>query len=73
VEGTRGAILLAWKGSVCQHLNSRIDRFSISAQFVHEGGVQWWFTGVYGPQTDALNVSRLADRVLLADWVLLAD
>jgi hypothetical protein len=36
-DGTHGGILLAWKGSVCQHLNTRIDRFLISAQFAHEG------------------------------------
>jgi exonuclease III len=30
VDGTRGGILLAWRGSVCRHLNSRIDSFSLS-------------------------------------------
>jgi hypothetical protein len=60
-DGTRGVILLAWKGSVCQHLNTRIDRFLISAQFAHEGGVQWWFTGVYGPQTDELKLQFLKE------------
>jgi exonuclease III len=78
VEGTRGGILLAWKGSVCQHLNSRIDRFSISAQFVREGGVQWWFTGVYGPQTDALKLQFLQELHLVRQdsagpWVLGGD
>jgi exonuclease III len=32
MDGTRSGILLAWKGSVCQHLNSRIDNFSLSVK-----------------------------------------
>jgi exonuclease III len=55
-DGTHGGVLLASKGSICQHLNTRIDMFSISGQFAHEGGVPWWFTGVYSPQTDELKL-----------------
>jgi exonuclease III len=29
-DGTRGGVLLAWKGSTCQGLNTRIDTFSLS-------------------------------------------
>jgi exonuclease III len=32
--GTRSGILMAWKGSVCRVLNSRIDTYSVSVQFV---------------------------------------
>jgi exonuclease III len=38
MDGTRGGILLSWKGSVCQHINSRIDTFSLSVQFAHGEG-----------------------------------
>jgi exonuclease III len=58
-DGTRGGILLAWKGCVRQRLNTRIDTCSLLAQFAHEDGVPWWFTGVYGPQSDALKVQFL--------------
>jgi exonuclease III len=77
-DGARGGILLAWKGSVCQHLNTRIDRFSISAQFAHEGGVPWWFMGVYGPQTDELKLQFLQElrhvrQDCIGPWVLGGD
>lgn len=36
--GTRGGILLAWKSHVCSVLATRIDAFSVSAQFDSDGG-----------------------------------
>jgi hypothetical protein len=60
-DGTHGGILLAWKGSVCQHLNTRTDMFSVSDQFSQEGGVPWRFTGVYGPQTNELKLLFLQE------------
>lgn len=51
-NGTCGGILIAWKGAVCQAISSRIDIFSASVQFVGLDGVNWCFTGVYGPQED---------------------
>jgi exonuclease III len=59
--GTRGGILLAWKSHVCSVLATRIDAFSVSAQFDSDGGSPWWFTGVYGPQTDDLKVQFLQE------------
>jgi hypothetical protein len=56
VDGTRGGILLAWRGSVCRHLNSRIDSFSLSVQFTHDEGDPWLFTRVYGPQSEVLKI-----------------
>jgi len=48
--GTRGGILIAWKGAVCQVISSGVDNFSVSVIFVGLDGSNWWFTGVYGPQ-----------------------
>jgi hypothetical protein len=54
--GTRGGILIAWKGCVCRALNTRIDTFSASVQFQLGDGASWWFTRVYGPQFDERKV-----------------
>jgi len=32
--GTRGGILIAWKGAVCQVISSGVDNFSVSVIFV---------------------------------------
>ena len=47
--GTRGGILIAWKGNVCKALATRVDVFFVSVQFDQTEGSLWWFTGVYGP------------------------
>jgi exonuclease III len=60
-SGTRGGILLAWKGSVCRVLHSRINTFSVSVQFEQSEGPPWWFTGVYGPQLDNLKIHFLKE------------
>jgi exonuclease III len=52
-DGTRGGILIAWKGSIVQALSSRVDRFSVSVHFMEAEGHNWWFTGMYGPQDDS--------------------
>jgi exonuclease III len=77
-DGTRGGILLAWKGSVCQHINSRIDTFSLSVQFAHGEGVPWWFVGVYGSQSDVLKLQFLQELWLVRQgcagpWVVGGD
>jgi exonuclease III len=54
--GTRGGILLAWKGCVCKALATRVDVHSVSVQFDPLEGSPWWFTGVYGPQSDELKI-----------------
>ena len=54
--GMCGGILLAWKGSVCIALDVRIDVFSVSVWFEQLDASPWWFTGVYGPQSDALKI-----------------
>ncbi len=59
--GTCGGILLAWKGNICKVVQSRIDTFSVSAQFQREGGTAWWLTGVYGPQSDDLKIQFLQE------------
>jgi hypothetical protein len=53
---TRGGILLAWKGCTCKAIDTRIDEFSVSVQFDQVDGNPWWFTGVYGPQSDVLKI-----------------
>jgi exonuclease III len=64
-HGTRGGVLLAWKGSTCQGLNTRIDTFSLLVQFAHEGGSPWWFTGVYGAQADMQKLQFLQELCLV--------
>jgi exonuclease III len=54
--GSCGGILLAWKSSVCRVAQTRIDDFSVIAQFQQEGRSAWWFTGVYGPHSDDLKL-----------------
>ena len=60
-QGTRGGILLAWKGTVCNVINSRIDSFSVSLLIAHGGDTPWWFTGVYGPQSDNLKLAFIQE------------
>lgn len=60
-EGTRGGILIAWKSTALQSITTRIDGFSVSILFRNPDGVQWWFTGVYGPQPDAQKVLFLEE------------
>jgi exonuclease III len=50
--GTRGGVLVAWKGGSCQAVTSRVDNFSVSVLFAEQEGRNWWLTGVYGPQGD---------------------
>ncbi|KAJ1257222.1 hypothetical protein BS78_K172300, partial [Paspalum vaginatum] len=49
-DGSRGGILIAWKGACCHTISSRVDRYSVSIQFAEQEGRNWWFTGVYGPR-----------------------
>jgi exonuclease III len=60
-DGSRGGILVAWKGNVCKAIASRVDVFSVSVQFQQSEGPPWWFTGVYGPQSDVLKVQFLQE------------
>jgi exonuclease III len=59
--GTHGGILLAWKGCVCKALAMRVDIHSVSVQFDQLEGSSWWFTGVYGPQSDELKIQFLQE------------
>jgi exonuclease III len=59
--GTRGGILLAWKGCICKALAMRVDVHSVSVQFDQLEGSPWWFTGVYGPQSDELKIQFLQE------------
>lgn len=73
--GTRGGILLAWKGSVCSALQTRVDEFSILVQFNHDSNLPWWFTGVYGPQSDEkklqfLQELRMVRSVCVGPWAV---
>jgi exonuclease III len=76
-NGTRGGILIAWKGAVCQVISSRIDNFSVSVQFAGMDG-NWWFTGVYGSQEDESKIQFLRElldfRALSSEpWLLAGD
>lgn len=63
--GTRGGILLAWKGSVCRALDHRVDTYSVSIQLQRQDAPPWWFTGVYGPSVDALKPNFLQELRLV--------
>lgn len=76
--GTRGGILLAWRGNVCQAIASRVDTFLVSMLFAEQEGRNWWFTGVYGPQEDnekVLFLQELRDIRSLCSgpWLVAGD
>ncbi|WVZ94677.1 hypothetical protein U9M48_040542 [Paspalum notatum var. saurae] len=60
-DGSRGGILIAWKGACCHAISSRVDRYSVSIQFAEQEGRNWWFTGVYGPQEDEHKIQFLQE------------
>ena len=60
-NGTRGGLLIAWKGCSCQAVASRVDTYSASVLFSEQEGRNWWFTGVYGPQEDDEKVMFLQE------------
>lgn len=37
-QGTRGGILIAWKGNVCREITSRVDSHSVSVLFNSSNG-----------------------------------
>lgn len=37
--GTRGGVLVAWKGRSCKNLGMRVDRFSVYVRFDHDEGL----------------------------------
>jgi exonuclease III len=55
-EGTRGGILLAWQSALVSISNPHYTDNAITARITIGGSVSWWFTGVYGPQSDADSV-----------------
>jgi exonuclease III len=76
--GTRGGILVAWKGGTCKVLQTRVDSFSVSVQVDHISGTPWWFTGVYGPQPDDqklqfLNELRTFRSACFGPWIIGGD
>lgn len=76
--GTRGGILIAWKGCSCIALNTRVDTYSASVQFQLDDGSAWWFTGVYGPQSDErkiqfLNELRHIRSMCTGPWAIGGD
>jgi hypothetical protein len=66
------------QGSVCSALQTRVDEFSISIQFNHDSNLPWWFTGVYGPQSDEkmlqfLQELRMVRSVCAGPWAVWGD
>jgi hypothetical protein len=41
---------VAWKQVLGYTCLNRVDNYSVSVQFMKEGGSAWWLTCVYGPQ-----------------------
>jgi hypothetical protein len=52
-DGTRVAILLAWKSTMVSLSNPHYSNNAITTRVGGQGSSGWWFTGVYGPQSDA--------------------
>jgi exonuclease III len=76
--GTRGGILVAWKGDTCKVLQTRVDSFSVFVQVDHISSTPWWFTGVYGPQPDDqklqfLNELRTIRSACFGPWTIGGD
>ena len=69
-DGTRVGILLTWRSNVCKLLTSRVDAFSISAQFDLEESSPWWFTGVYGRNPITPRYSSCRNFVLFVKHAL---
>lgn len=77
-QGTRGGVLIAWRGACCQAITTRVDVFSVSVLFRTSGGHQWWFTGVYGPQGDAQKVEFMQElrdvhAACIGPWAVAGD
>lgn len=75
-QGTRGGILIAWRGTACRALTTRLNTYSISVLFQTVSGQQWWLTGVYGRLIHKFAfLQELRDiRVVCpGPWVLLGD
>lgn len=77
-QGTRGGVLIAWKGAACQAITTRVDSFSTSVLFRNSDGTQWWFTGVYGPQPDDQKLMFLQEMrdiraACLGPWLITGD
>jgi exonuclease III len=50
--GTRGGILLAWQSALVSVSNPHLTENAITAHVTVGDGDRWWFTGVYGPQSE---------------------
>jgi hypothetical protein len=45
---------VTWRDGALSSASSIVHDFSVSIQLQEESGMQWWFTGVYGPHQDNL-------------------
>lgn len=76
--GTRGGILIAWKSTACMAITTRVDMFSTSVLFRNGDGLQWWFTGIYGPQLDHqkllfLDELQALQTMCIGPWTIAGD
>lgn len=60
-EHTRGGILVAWRESGFSAISHRIHQHSVSVLFQGADEPEWWFTGVYGLQSDADKIGILEE------------
>jgi exonuclease III len=51
-DGTHGGILLAWQSVLVSISHPHFTANALTARISIGGGQSWWFTGVYGPQSD---------------------
>jgi exonuclease III len=52
-DGTRGGILLAWQSALVSVSHPHFTANALTARVTVGSDQSWWFTGVYGPQSEA--------------------
>lgn len=77
-DGMWGRVLVAWQSAACQAITTRVDTFSVSVLFQNHNGRQWWFTVVYGPQSDVqkfvfLDELRMIRAACHGPWTVVGD
>uniref|UniRef100_A0A453L078 Endonuclease/exonuclease/phosphatase domain-containing protein n=1 Tax=Aegilops tauschii subsp. strangulata TaxID=200361 RepID=A0A453L078_AEGTS len=76
--GTRGGILLAWDETIVGLSNPHPTMNTITALVKPKNGGHWWFTCVYGPQTDMDKVAFMQELVDVRElhagpWAIMGD
>jgi hypothetical protein len=76
--GTRGGILLAWQSASISISNPHLSENTITSWVTVGDGDRWWFTGVYGPQSEVDKRAFLQELQDIRDfhagpWIVAGD